>query len=254
MIYLGNGLYSDANSLQHHGIKGQTWGVRRGPPYPLNRLDTNKIKNGASYKPTTNRPHSDYNLNKWGKEQDKNVLWVTGISGSGKSTIARQMAKKNNADLINIDVYTFKTTNGWVDGMSKRFNKYLDKNYPKWKKMQKDSYEAGIDRIHRHNKHLCGKWFDTLEDAIKNYGKDSFGKKKVVAEGVQILDETLFYKNKKALKNQPLILMTTSVEDSILSRMTRDKVSAEKQLAPEKVKQINTWIQDVDYLKKTMER
>lgn len=36
MIYLGNGMYSDAgNYLQHHGVKGQKWGVRNGPPYPL---------------------------------------------------------------------------------------------------------------------------------------------------------------------------------------------------------------------------
>lgn len=24
------------NALEHHGIEGQKWGVRRGPPYPLN--------------------------------------------------------------------------------------------------------------------------------------------------------------------------------------------------------------------------
>ena len=23
------------NELQHHGIKGQKWGVRNGPPYPI---------------------------------------------------------------------------------------------------------------------------------------------------------------------------------------------------------------------------
>lgn len=34
MIYLGNGLYYN-NSISHHGIKGQRWGVRNGPPYPL---------------------------------------------------------------------------------------------------------------------------------------------------------------------------------------------------------------------------
>lgn len=24
------------NELYHHGVKGQEWGVRNGPPYPLN--------------------------------------------------------------------------------------------------------------------------------------------------------------------------------------------------------------------------
>jgi hypothetical protein len=31
------------NELFHHGIKGQKWGVRRGPPYPL-REETKRIK------------------------------------------------------------------------------------------------------------------------------------------------------------------------------------------------------------------
>ena len=30
------------DSLQHHGIKGQKWGVRNGPPYPLKDDATNK--------------------------------------------------------------------------------------------------------------------------------------------------------------------------------------------------------------------
>lgn len=252
MIYLGNGLYSDADYLEHHGIKGQHWGVRRGPPYPIQRFNKQKIYDTKDYAPTTNRPHSDYNLNKWGSNKDSNCLWVTGISGSGKSTIAKQIADKNNADLINIDTYTFKTTNGYVKGMSKRFNKFLDKTYPNWRKMQKDAYEAGIDKIHRHNKYLCGKWFDTLEDAIKKYSAASYGKKKIVAEGVQILDETLFYNNKKALKNQPLIIMDTPIEDSILSGMKRDNRSTEKQMSTERVNQLNSWLKDVDYLKSVM--
>lgn len=28
-------------SLQHHGIEGQKWGVRHGPPYPLSRNTKN---------------------------------------------------------------------------------------------------------------------------------------------------------------------------------------------------------------------
>ena len=37
MIYLGNGIYSESgyDTLSHYGIKGQHWGERNGPPYPL---------------------------------------------------------------------------------------------------------------------------------------------------------------------------------------------------------------------------
>ena len=32
------------NELCHHGIDGQKWGVRNGPPYPLNRTSSGVIK------------------------------------------------------------------------------------------------------------------------------------------------------------------------------------------------------------------
>lgn len=31
------------NELYHHGIDGQKWGIRHGPPYPLDRADHNKV-------------------------------------------------------------------------------------------------------------------------------------------------------------------------------------------------------------------
>ncbi|MCD8089630.1 MAG: hypothetical protein LUD81_03245 [Clostridiales bacterium] len=36
--------YSYSPTLCHHGKKGQKWGVRNGPPYPLKR-DENKVEN-----------------------------------------------------------------------------------------------------------------------------------------------------------------------------------------------------------------
>ena len=39
------------NYLQHHGIEGQKWGVRNGPPYPLRPSDYSKaeLKNVRKY-------------------------------------------------------------------------------------------------------------------------------------------------------------------------------------------------------------
>ena len=37
------------NELYHHGIKGQAWGVRNGPPYPLERHDNDSI-NGIVFR------------------------------------------------------------------------------------------------------------------------------------------------------------------------------------------------------------
>ncbi len=79
-----------------------------------------------------------------------------------------------------------------------------------------------------------------------------YGKKRIVAEGVQILDETLFYNNKQALKNKPLIVMDTSVVDSLISRASRDNKSIDKLLEPERARQLETWLKDTEYLKKTL--
>lgn len=39
------------NVLSHHGIKGQQWGVRHGPPYPLQEgAGDISIKKGTSIK------------------------------------------------------------------------------------------------------------------------------------------------------------------------------------------------------------
>lgn len=35
--------YDHANRLMHHGIKGMQWGVRHGPPYPINKDDHNTM-------------------------------------------------------------------------------------------------------------------------------------------------------------------------------------------------------------------
>lgn len=57
---------NDYNSIYHHGIKGQRWGVRNGPPYPLDSEDHSvreivASKNPESYtykRKRTNRPAS----------------------------------------------------------------------------------------------------------------------------------------------------------------------------------------------------
>lgn len=219
-------------------------------------FNTTKIRKEANKKlksdiSTISRPHTDYNLDKWGKSKDTNILFVTGIAGSGKSTVANNMAKSNGADVINIDLYTFRTTTGFVQGMSRSFNKYLDKNVPGWQNMQKEAYEV-LTKNDRRLQKKAGQWFDTLESAIIGYGQEMYGKQQVVAEGVQILDETLFYNNKQALKNKPLIVMDTSVVDSLISRASRDNKSIDKLLEPERARQLETWLNDTEYLKKTL--
>jgi adenylate kinase family enzyme len=228
MLY--DDLVQPGSYICHHGIKGQKWGVRRYQNADGSltnegklRYKVNKLKNIDG----VNRTHTNYNVDKWGKTKDTNILWISGLSGSGKSTIAQELAKKNNADVVHMDLYLYSTPGKYTNKMSKEFNNFLNKNYPNWQKMQSDAYAQlrKIDRRNNGDKKSVGLWFDTFQDALTNYGSKSFGVRKVIAEGVQILDDTLFYNNKKGLNGQPVIMMNTSFEESIASRMARDNKS-----------------------------
>lgn len=47
------------NELRHHGIKGQKWGVKNGPPYPLGVSDYSASERKASWKASLKQPKKD---------------------------------------------------------------------------------------------------------------------------------------------------------------------------------------------------
>ena len=138
----------------------------------------NKIHSSSADSNTEERPHSDYNVDMWGKHADTNMLFISGISGSGKSTLARKMAKENDAELIDMDLYTYKTANKYEDAKPRRFTQFLDENYPGWRDDQTKAY-ANLTKVNRRKSKEVAKWFDRFEDALINYGNYEFynGKK-----------------------------------------------------------------------------
>lgn len=56
--------------LVHHGIKGQKWGVKNGPPYPLGASDHSASERKAGWK-------SSINKNDAKKNEKKNGLHLT---------------------------------------------------------------------------------------------------------------------------------------------------------------------------------
>lgn len=60
MYYIGSIPY-DEDYLEHHGIKGQKWGVKNGPPYPLKGGDYSESEKKHVYKERKIRKRSQYN-------------------------------------------------------------------------------------------------------------------------------------------------------------------------------------------------
>ena len=156
-------LYQE-DEIYHHGIMGMKWGVQNGPPYPLDLRTRSKVASSQkSYRkfgrdasatdvlglPSSDKGQDGYkrvknssyaNIEKWGRDKDHNVLYMTGISGSGKSTAAMYLAKRKNADYINLDSYFgMMSEESRNELQSKTFNKFLEKNVPNYKEINKNN-------------------------------------------------------------------------------------------------------------------
>ena len=181
--------------LMHFGILGMHWGIRRTPE----QLGHMKIPKSATIK----------NLSKFGKDPNHNVCYIMGMSGSEKSTVARQNSR--NANIIHLDAY--------IDGKgapkSKEFNSFLQKNG-----MDHDAISKALRKDRRNPK----TWenVDKFSDLIDAFGKEQYKKnKRVIVEGVQLMDETM-RPNKSYFKDKPYIVLNTSSLLSTIRGNRRD--------------------------------
>ena len=158
-----------------------------------------------------------YNIDKWGKDPNHNILYITGMSGSGKSTAARSVADKNT-DVIHLDIYL----EPWMDSeetkiyQCKQLNDYLDRKNVPYKKLRDGSFKD------RYNSKEWWGLVDKLQDSIEEFGKEQYSKnRKVVVEGVALWDETM-YEDKTALRGKPVAIMKTGAVKSTIRATKRD--------------------------------
>lgn len=217
--------------LIHHGIKGQRWGVQNGPPYPLKISDHSASEKAAGWRDSLRSHKIDVdaknyatarlkkstfsNVEKWGKDPKHNILYVTGISGSGKSTVAEYMSKSKSMQYINLDSYLSPMSKASKRKyQNKSFNKLLDDSVPNWKNVIKEDGK------------LDYKIVDGIAKASEKFGKEQFKSgKNVIMEGVQIFDTTL-YEDRKFYSDKPLIVVNTNSFISNLRGSARDSDNA----------------------------
>ena len=144
------------------------------------------------------------NLNLFGTK-DHNALFVTGLSGSGKSTLALELAPKINAEIIHLDSYFERAGTG----NNVNFNSFIKQN--------------GLTKEQMFiNGKLNYLESDKLLPLLKKYNK------RVIVEGVQLMDNTLSESAREFLKNEPIISLQTAKSISTIRAMNRDGVSKTK--------------------------
>lgn len=201
---MGNYILHDGE-LYHHGIKGQKWGIRRTPE----QLGHKNLKRARTA-----------NLDKWGKDSDHNVCYISGYSGSGKSTTALYM-KKPGDTVIHLDAYSEPDSGGSLTIRNKKFDSYLDKNVPNWKRMANATRNGDNGTMKRHSKEY---WdvVDKFRLAIENYGKQEYrAGHRVLVEGVQIADDWLAA-DKSYYNDKPVVVLNTSAISSMRRAFERD--------------------------------
>ena len=141
-------------------------------------------------------------------ENDKNIIFVTGLSGSGKSYLSNELASKYNAKIFQPEwLIHYKHT-------SEEFKPFLDEF---------------IDRYNIRN-HVDSKWDNSKDEdnneelkkyinlLVKEFILNANNSKKYIVEGLQLF--TLIDIN--LIKNYYLIVKGTSSVNSLKNRIKRD--------------------------------
>lgn len=159
-----------------------------------------------------NRKDEKKNLDNWGtKENQDNILYITGFSGSGKTTLSKEYASKYNAEILSLDNLDFI----WDESLKNRFVLKAFKEFPKYKSALEKSSSAGV-----FNSEDDYKTFAELYPKVVKYIIDEMHKEKsnlFIIEGIQILYE-VFPIN---LSNVPIIIKGTSGVKSFIRRTIR---------------------------------
>ena len=142
------------DELSHHGIDGQKWGVRNGPPYPLDSGD-----------------HSKAELRAMRKNNRKNYKIVKRRTWLGKRKVHINALKNESlssqiVDKLNTSKITKENVSQTVDEIVRDcLGKYADK--PIYKKTLGVVTDIGLDKYG--GAHYIGTATDILKSAIYTY-------------------------------------------------------------------------------------
>lgn len=173
-----------------------------------------KIRSKKLYKHSLKR-----NINKLGKTEDTNVLWITGLPGSGKTTLARGVSGANDI-VLELDYFV--------------------------QLLEASGIQESDDRYW-----LC---VDAIRDQIVRIGSDLYTQgRMLIVEGIQIYRRWLTGDVKGFFQGQPLVILKTDRELAIKRLMIRnneditnkDQVSWFRDRFMEEEKYLSEFIEEV---------
>lgn len=131
MEYYGNNDWRDY--IAHHGIKGQKWGVKNGPPYPLDsKISTGKRLKTNDQDLLLSAGFKKDNYTKYYEKHSNGVeFWVNDFKNHGASEDI--MSTINDIE-TNLDKY--------IDQVTKRASKELADDLVRWGDISEDQRKA----------------------------------------------------------------------------------------------------------------
>lgn len=153
-----------------------------------------------------------YNVELFRTDRKHNALYIAGVSGSGKSQLAKDIAKRTGSEVIELDNYMDRrdADEDFFANINQNFDSFLKKEVPEF------NYKLrGSERIRA---------FDKVLAATKKYSEELYPEKSVIVEGVQLQDPDLFGSRKSwdiFFKNTPFIIKGTSVRQSEIRAIKR---------------------------------
>ena len=220
------------NELKHYNVKGTNWYKHKFGNWERHA----KYANGQPNPETMNGIKvKSYNMSSWGSDADHNTLFITGYSGSGKSTIAVDLRNKRT-NVIHLDLFT-ESIGSWSKAdRDPEFSRYLEETGSDFYKIS-DPEKYGVKKQTKE----FGDLLQSFEDSIVDFSRQQYDKgKRVVVEGVQLSDNTLF-PDKSYFKDKPLIVTRTNALTSFIRSGIRDEKLNLKDLTPADIKEYVRW-------------